>query len=97
MLGLGSVLSGISRVNDSAGVGGGGGRVSPLPPSLDFFWNSLLNFKEHINNIVKRVSNIRKSQNLNLLNDRRKSICLLSVNLVDVLLIKNRQTETAKS
>ena len=96
MLGLGSVLSGISRVNDSAGVGGGGGRVSPLPPSLDFFWNSLLNFKEHINNIVKRVSNIRKSQYLNLLNDR-KSICLLPINLVDVLLIKNTQRETAKS
>ena len=63
------------RVNDSL-AGGEGGEGLPLPPSLFFFWNSLLNFKEHINNIVKRVSNIRKSQNLNLLNDR-KSICLL--------------------
>ena len=39
-----------------------------------------LNFKEHINNIVKKLSNIRKSQNLSLLN-YRKSICLLPINL----------------
>ena len=43
-----------------------------------------LNFKEHINNIVKDLSNIRKSQNLSMLN-YRKSICLLPINL-DVVL-----------
>ena len=67
--------------------------------------DSKLNFKEDINNIIKKayyklyiypkttmkVSKIRKSQNLSLFNDRN-SICLLPVNL-DVLL-KNRYAKS---
>ena len=61
--------------------------------------DSKLNFKEHINNIIKkhfisyiypkkttRISAIRKNQNLSLFNDW-KSFCLLPVNL-DALLKK---------
>ena len=69
--------------------------------------DSKLNFKEDINNIIKKayyklyiypkttmkVSKIRKSQNLSLFNDRN-SICLLPVNL-DVLL-KNRYAKSWK-
>ena len=66
--------------------------------------DSELNSKEHIDNIVKKkhiinympsvttkVSNIRKSQNLSLFNDR-KLICLLPIKLG--ALLKNRCTES---
>ena len=65
-----------------------------------FTIDSKVNFKEHINNFVKKayyklykkttkVSNIRKSQNLSY---DRKSICLLPINL-DILL-KNRYAKS---